>query len=60
MVEDMANALIRFENGASLLADVSFTLHAKKDEIAVKWKFCVLLKARIGLQNIKKLWENIG
>lgn len=35
-VEDMANALIRFENGASLLVDVSFTLHAKKDEITVK------------------------
>ncbi|NEW07398.1 Gfo/Idh/MocA family oxidoreductase [Paenibacillus sp. SYP-B3998] len=35
-VEDMANALIRFENGASLLVDVSFTLHAKKDEISVK------------------------
>ncbi|MBS4198226.1 Gfo/Idh/MocA family oxidoreductase [Bacillus sp. FJAT-49732] len=35
-VEDMANALIRFENGASMLVDVSFTLHAKKDEIAIK------------------------
>ncbi|WP_148347784.1 Gfo/Idh/MocA family protein [Bacillus rubiinfantis] len=35
-VEDMANALITFENGASLLVDVSFTLHAKKDEIQVK------------------------
>lgn len=35
-VEDMANALIRFENGASLLVDVSFTLHAKKDELTVK------------------------
>jgi len=35
-VEDMANALIRFENGASLMVDVSFTLHAKKDEISVK------------------------
>ncbi|TYP72449.1 Gfo/Idh/MocA family protein [Paenibacillus methanolicus] len=35
-VEDMANALIRFENGASLLVDVSFTLHAKKDEFAVR------------------------
>ncbi|MEV5026876.1 Gfo/Idh/MocA family protein [Paenibacillus sp. LPE1-1-1.1] len=35
-VEDMANALIRFENGASLLVDVSFTLHAKSDETAVK------------------------
>ena len=35
-VEDMANAMIRFENGASMLVDVSFTLHAKKDEIAVK------------------------
>ena len=28
-VEDMANALIRFENGASLAVDVSFTLHAR-------------------------------
>lgn len=35
-VEDMANAVIRFENGASLLVDVSFTLHAKKDETTVK------------------------
>lgn len=35
-VEDMANALITFENGASLMVDVSFTLHAKKDEIQVK------------------------
>jgi predicted dehydrogenase len=35
-VEDLTNALIRFENGASLLVDVSFTLHAKEDEISVK------------------------
>ncbi len=35
-VEDLANALIRFDNGASLFVDVSFTLQAKKDEIAVK------------------------
>lgn len=35
-VEDLANAMIRFENGASMLVDVSFTLHAKKDEISVK------------------------
>jgi predicted dehydrogenase len=35
-VEDLANALIRFENGASLMLDVSFTLHAKKDELSVK------------------------
>ena len=35
-VEDLANALITFENGASLLVDVSFTLHTKKDEIQVK------------------------
>lgn len=35
-VEDMANALIRFENGASLLVDVSFTLHAKSNEGFVK------------------------
>ncbi|MFC3801281.1 Gfo/Idh/MocA family protein [Cohnella sp. GCM10012308] len=35
-VEDMANALIRFENGASLMVDVSFTLHARKDEGLVR------------------------
>lgn len=35
-VEDLANALIRFENGATLYVDVSFTLHARKDELSVK------------------------
>lgn len=35
-VEDLANALIRFENGASLMVEVSFTLHAKADELTVK------------------------
>ncbi|MFD0712901.1 Gfo/Idh/MocA family protein [Paenibacillus sp. GCM10027626] len=35
-VEDLANAMIRFENGASLLVDVSFSLHAKQDEITAK------------------------
>jgi len=35
-VEDLANAIVRFENGASLMVDVSFTLHAKKDEISIK------------------------
>lgn len=35
-VEDLANALIRFENGASLMVDVSFTLHARNDELTVK------------------------
>lgn len=35
-VEDLANALIRFENGASLYVDVSFTLQAKQDEVSVK------------------------
>ncbi|GAB2698758.1 Gfo/Idh/MocA family protein [Paenibacillus thermoaerophilus] len=35
-VEDLANALIRFENGASMMVDVSFTLHAKKDELSLK------------------------
>lgn len=35
-VEDLANALIRFENGASLMVDVSFTLHGKQDESSVK------------------------
>lgn len=31
-VEDLANALIRFENGASILLDVSFTLHSEATE----------------------------
>ncbi|RJE88809.1 gfo/Idh/MocA family oxidoreductase [Paenibacillus sp. 1011MAR3C5] len=35
-IEDMANAMIRFENGASLMVDASFTLHAKKDEMFVR------------------------
>ncbi|MNI33573.1 putative oxidoreductase YcjS [compost metagenome] len=35
-VEDLANAMIRFENGASLMVDVSFSLHAKEDEGSVK------------------------
>jgi predicted dehydrogenase len=35
-VEDLANAVIRFENGASLMVDVSFTLHSKKDELSIK------------------------
>ncbi|NGZ76850.1 Gfo/Idh/MocA family protein [Saccharibacillus alkalitolerans] len=34
-VEDMANALIRFENGASLMVDVSFSLHARKDSAQI-------------------------
>jgi predicted dehydrogenase len=35
-VEDLANAIIRFENGASLMVDVSYSLHAKQDEGSVK------------------------
>lgn len=35
-VEDLTNALIRFENGASLYVDVSFTLHSRQDESVVK------------------------
>lgn len=35
-VEDMANAIVRFENGASLVVDVSFSLHAKEDELSMK------------------------
>ncbi|MCQ4088529.1 Gfo/Idh/MocA family protein [Saccharibacillus sp. JS10] len=34
-VEDMANAMIRFENGASLMVDVSFSLHARKDSAQI-------------------------
>lgn len=35
-VEDLANALIRFDNGASLAVDVSFTLHAARDAKSVQ------------------------
>lgn len=35
-VEDLANALIRFENGASLFVDASFTLHAASNEGSVR------------------------
>jgi len=35
-VEDLANAIIRFENGASIMVDVSFSLHAKQDEGLVR------------------------
>ena len=35
-VEDLANAIIRFENGASIMVDVSYSLHAAKDEGSVK------------------------
>src|SRR5699024_7808401 len=35
-VEDLANAIIRFEGGASLIIDVSFTLHAKSDKGELK------------------------
>ena len=34
-VEDMANALIRFDNGASLIMDTSFSLHAPDDSLVV-------------------------
>ncbi|GAA1736974.1 Gfo/Idh/MocA family oxidoreductase [Brachybacterium phenoliresistens] len=34
-VEDMASAMIRFENGATLMLDCSYSLHATKDSIAV-------------------------
>jgi len=35
-VEDLANALIRFDNGASLSVEVSYTLHAKEDRTTVE------------------------
>jgi predicted dehydrogenase len=35
-VEDLALAMIRFENGASLMLDTSFTLHAKANETYMK------------------------
>ncbi|KMK75368.1 Gfo/Idh/MocA family protein [Alkalihalobacillus pseudalcaliphilus] len=35
-VEDLANALITFENGSSLMVDTSYSLHLKKDQIALQ------------------------
>ncbi len=35
-VEDLANAMVRFDNGASLMADVSYSLHASEDSLGVK------------------------
>jgi predicted dehydrogenase len=35
-VEDFTNALIRFENGASLMVEVSYSLHAKENEASIK------------------------
>lgn len=34
-VEDLANAAIRFSNGASLLLDASYSLHAPQDRLSV-------------------------
>lgn len=34
-VEDLANALIRFDNGASLFLETSYSLHAPEDELRV-------------------------
>lgn len=34
-VEDLANALVRFDNGASLLLETSYSLHAPADELRV-------------------------
>ncbi|MCI9888469.1 Gfo/Idh/MocA family oxidoreductase [Micrococcales bacterium 31B] len=35
-VEDMVNAMIRFENGASLLVDCTYSLHAVADKLEVE------------------------
>jgi predicted dehydrogenase len=35
-VEDLANAVVRFDNGASLLVDASYSLHAVKNSIDVE------------------------
>ncbi len=35
-VEDLANAMVRFDNGASMMIDVSFSLHVKEDSFSVQ------------------------
>jgi len=34
-VEDLANAMIRFDNGASMIMETSYSLHAPKDDLNV-------------------------
>ncbi|RDI40012.1 Gfo/Idh/MocA family protein [Falsibacillus pallidus] len=50
-VEDLANAMIRFENGASLYLDTSYTLHAKRNETSV-----VLYGERGGTEVLPETW----
>src|SRR5699024_7139067 len=35
-IEDMVNALIRFDNDASFMMDVSYSLHAKEDYLQIE------------------------
>src|SRR5699024_9946456 len=35
-IEDMVNALIRFDNDASFMLDVSYSLHAKEDYLQIE------------------------
>lgn len=35
-IEDMVNGIVRFENDASLVLDVSYSLHAKEDQLQIE------------------------
>lgn len=70
-VEDLANALIRFENGASLYVDVSFTLHAKEDGVSAKLfgdkggaemepKMALVLEKNNTILNVEPQVDNLG
>jgi predicted dehydrogenase len=70
-VEDLANAIIRFENGASLMLDTSFALHAKENETSIKLygnhggaeiepEFCIIGEQHNTILNIKPQTDSKG
>lgn len=70
-VEDLANALIRFENGASLYVDVSFTLHAKADSVSARLfgdkggaemepELALILEKNNTILNVEPQVDNLG
>lgn len=70
-IEDLANAIIRFENGASLMLDASFTLHSKENETSIKLygthggaeiepEFCMIGERHDTILNIKPQTDKKG
>ncbi|WP_121614508.1 Gfo/Idh/MocA family protein [Mesobacillus foraminis] len=70
-VEDLAHAVIKFENGASLMVDCSYTLHAKKDETNLRLygecggaeiepEFCLISERHDTILNIQPQTDQSG